>query len=357
MTEASSQIKKIARIALKGSLLLILIPCLAELAASFFLPKPTIHKLPMVKFIADPACGYRLQPDQKAYTLGSLATINRWGFRGRDWTIEKPNGVVRVAVLGSSYAFGHGVGDEEMYSAQLERILNQRPSSDGTRYEVMSFGLGGYDTGHEISVLKAYALKFRPDVVVLSFFFNDMFYIKDYGFYEKMFNEQEVHFSRFQWEIRNFMRHSRLLMRLWDNFKDRKGAHEPGEVGAAVDAYVREGVMPPAGPQGEGWRLITERLREFKELSLLHGFKPLLMIIPTHQEMLEKNLNVSYVPYLQKIGSEIGINPIVVLNELRKSAKDLNAYLIPYDFHLSAAGHQFLAQLLTGEIFKEGRNS
>lgn len=350
-------LKKILTLFLSGLFFAAVTLAAAELISHFFLPKPTVHRLPMVKFAADPDCGYRLSPNQRAYTLGSPATINQWGFRGKNWSVDKPAGTVRIAILGSSYAFGHGVGDDDMYSAQLEKMLNESSAAKTLRYEVMSFGLGGYDTGHEINVLKSYALKFKPDIVVLSFFFNDMFYIKDYGFYPEMFRQQEARFSRFQWEIRNLMRHSRLAMFLWDYIKERQGAHEPGEVNAAINAYIREGVIPPGGPQSEGWKLITERLKEFKNLSITHGFKPLIIVIPTHQEMLEKKLNVSYVPYLKNIGSEIGIPTLVALDSLKETGKDLHYYLIPYDFHLSPVGHQIIAELLKETIVSPAREA
>lgn len=320
---------------------------LAELVSRFFLPVPAIHKLPGVKFIADKDCGYIMAPKQKAYTLGSRATINQWGFRGKDWSLKKNEGTQRVAVLGSSYGFGHGVGDEEFFPAQLEAILNR--SKTDARYEVMSFGVGGYDTGHEYNVFKKYALQFEPDILVVAFFMNDLLFIKDYGFYAEMFAIQEKNFSRFQWELRNLFRHSRLLMFLWDYLKDFRG-RTPSEVEKMFNAYSVEGVMPPSGPNAEGWSYVTEKLKAINQLAKQSGMETILIVIPTHQEMLNPKANPRYVGYLEKIASEEGMGFIPVLKLFKDSGKDPWDYMIPYDFHLSKEGHRVMAEAIAEKI-------
>jgi lysophospholipase L1-like esterase len=99
--------------------------------------------------------------------------VNPLGLRGPETTLEKPPGVRRIAVLGDSIAFGYWVSDEQGFARQLERLLNEAPAATG-RVEVLNFGVPGYNLEQEIEALRAKALAFSPDLVVVLFCLNDL---------------------------------------------------------------------------------------------------------------------------------------------------------------------------------------
>jgi lysophospholipase L1-like esterase len=99
--------------------------------------------------------------------------VNAEGLRGRETTVEKPAGVRRVAVLGDSIAFGYWVSEEDGFPRQLEAMLNELGPA-GERVEVLDFGVPGYNLDQEIEALRAKALAFEPDVVVVAFCLNDL---------------------------------------------------------------------------------------------------------------------------------------------------------------------------------------
>ena len=99
--------------------------------------------------------------------------VNELGLRGPETTIEKPPGVRRIAVLGDSIAFGYWVSDAQGFARQLETLLCERPSAGG-RVEVLNFGVPGYNLEQEIEALRAKALAFSPDLVVVLFCLNDL---------------------------------------------------------------------------------------------------------------------------------------------------------------------------------------
>jgi lysophospholipase L1-like esterase len=99
--------------------------------------------------------------------------VNAAGLRGPEVAEEKPEGTLRVAVLGDSIAFGYWVADEHAFPRQLERILSDtRPG--GRRVEVLNFGVPGYNLEQSTEVLRARALRFAPDVVVVALCLNDL---------------------------------------------------------------------------------------------------------------------------------------------------------------------------------------
>ncbi|MDH3521196.1 MAG: SGNH/GDSL hydrolase family protein [Myxococcales bacterium] len=94
------------------------------------------------------------------------ARINNHGFRGADFTLEKPDGVVRVVALGASSTFGYGSRDDETYPRKLEEMLNQR-APEGTRFEVLNLGIPHATSDHILSLFLAEGLQLDPDFVIL----------------------------------------------------------------------------------------------------------------------------------------------------------------------------------------------
>lgn len=94
---------------------------------------------------------------------------NSQGFRGtKEYSVLKPAGLFRVLALGDSVTLGHGVEDEETFSAVLEQTLSQfRPT------EVINMGVSGFGTAEELIQLREVGLRYEPDLVVLAYFVND----------------------------------------------------------------------------------------------------------------------------------------------------------------------------------------
>ncbi|HYV99160.1 MAG TPA: hypothetical protein VE967_17010 [Gemmatimonadaceae bacterium] len=109
-----------------------------------------------------------LRPDVHTTFLGKPFTTNRWGFRGRDYALEKPAGVYRIALLGASDVMGWGVGDNETFGAVLEASLDSSAARSGRRVEVLNFGMSAYSLPQRAYVAQELAMKFKPDLILLS---------------------------------------------------------------------------------------------------------------------------------------------------------------------------------------------
>lgn len=110
--------------------------------------------------------GFELIPGWRGQFDQSSLTVNRWGMRDRDRTLQKPQGVVRIAVVGNSPVMGYGVNDDETFTRQLERLLNERNSVSGRSYEVLNFGVGRYWAIHRRAQIDHIVRPFEPDVIV-----------------------------------------------------------------------------------------------------------------------------------------------------------------------------------------------
>jgi D-alanyl-lipoteichoic acid acyltransferase DltB (MBOAT superfamily) len=111
--------------------------------------------------------GYDLTPNTSAEVMGKTLTTNQWGMRDQDYTLEKPPGTMRIAMMGPSFTMGSGVGDNETYDAYLEPQLNAN-AAPGRQYEVLNFGVAAYSLLHQVRMLDERVYKFHPDVVVLA---------------------------------------------------------------------------------------------------------------------------------------------------------------------------------------------
>jgi hypothetical protein len=130
------------------------------------------------RFVVDSGFGVRAnQPD--VVTRHSVpgvydvqVTTNHAGMRGkREYAIRQPAGVIRVALEGDSFIFGHGVNDEDVVSVILEDALNAEGQG---KWEVLNFGVSGFGQSEELVTYENLIRGYSPHAVVLFYFDNDI---------------------------------------------------------------------------------------------------------------------------------------------------------------------------------------
>ena len=122
----------------------------------------------------DEFCGTRLRPNLSfRYIQEGTASVqtNSHGNRDIERSTKKPDGTIRIAVLGDSYCEALQVERDQAFWAQLESRLNQKCKSENIekRFEVLNFGVSGYGTAQQLMMLRKYVWKFDPDFVILAF--------------------------------------------------------------------------------------------------------------------------------------------------------------------------------------------
>jgi lysophospholipase L1-like esterase len=117
----------------------------------------------------NPEREYKFIPGKTGWASGTETTINEHGHRGRTADLDNFHGK-RILVIGDSIAFGHGLTAAESFANQLHERLN----SSTQDYEVLNFGVPGYDTIQAVAYLEELVAEYQPDYVVLGFCLNDM---------------------------------------------------------------------------------------------------------------------------------------------------------------------------------------
>jgi lysophospholipase L1-like esterase len=118
----------------------------------------------------DPVLGYTLEPGAEGWQTKegrAYVRVNSDGLRDREREKRKAADVLRVALLGDSYAEAVQVALEDAFHAVLERRLGQCPAAAGRRVEVINFGVSGYSTAQELLTLRERVRAYEPDVVLL----------------------------------------------------------------------------------------------------------------------------------------------------------------------------------------------
>lgn len=209
-----------------------------------------------IRYIDDGYVGWRFEPSH-VYTLagGGTCTINNLGFRGaRDTEVPKPEGVVRVVVLGGSAVFCYEVDDADTWTALLEHWLQREY---GDHVEVINAGVPGYDAF--VSKMN-YLYRIRPlqpDIAVVSHTWND---VKRFHEIERgEFPDKTI--GPGPSPVRKFLRNYQLAWRVralwWKVFRDDR----------RENTYEGEGDEPAAIPEnGRAHRWVR---RNYDDLALL----------------------------------------------------------------------------------------
>jgi hypothetical protein len=126
----------------------------------------------------DREAGWQLHPHRHGWYIAdgvkSPVHITPAGTRDREHTLDKPDGVYRIAVLGDEYSEAMAVPVQKTWWWQLPRELQRCGFQPDKLPEVLNFGVGGYGTAQEYVVLETKAVRYQPDLVVLQFSPNDV---------------------------------------------------------------------------------------------------------------------------------------------------------------------------------------
>jgi len=130
----------------------------------------------------DPVLGWAKKPGHTGRHVTDeysvTETLNSNGLRGPEYPYEKPDGEYRVLVLGDSYAEGYTVEFEQTFAEVLKTRLNAagKRAPSGGSFQVINAGTGGYSTDQELLFFDREGRKYSPDLVILQFCDNDIWY-------------------------------------------------------------------------------------------------------------------------------------------------------------------------------------
>ncbi len=309
------------------------------------------------------ASGEVNQPEYKV-----TYTTNSHGLRDSEYSYEKQPGTTRIVALGDSFQFGHGVEKEEIYTEVAEEILK----SQGKKIEIINMGVPGYGQEQELHLLKTEGLKYRPDIIIVSFHTADIFdniqpnctrhvrqgYLVDnqtadertLTFQLKLFLNQNLHSYCF---AKN--RYVNLQSRKYTGRTD------------GIYGTVMESLLENETPQmKKAWTRTAILLGQLSETAKFNNATLVLVSIPAQVQADPEILGAIKRTYslepidpsqpskrLKETASTFGIEVIDLLPMLTEESKKRKLYYA-IDGHLNSQGQHEAGILLAQELSKRG---
>ncbi|MGZ4117959.1 MAG: SGNH/GDSL hydrolase family protein, partial [Bacteroidia bacterium] len=109
----------------------------------------------------------RMKPNLKIDGIDHNFQSNSFGIRDKEYSVVKPPGTTRIALLGGSYEMGSGVDNDQVFEAIVEEKLNkERVGKDHGQIEIFNFAGGGYYLLQHVELANTTIFKYHPDGVI-----------------------------------------------------------------------------------------------------------------------------------------------------------------------------------------------
>lgn len=315
----------------------------------------------------------RLSEDRGCFN--NLVRANSQGFHDLEFSYAKPEDVFRIVILGDSVVEGRQVAIEKSFHYLLEEKLN-RNFPKNKRFEVLAFGIGGNGNFRNYLYLNQYALRYKPDLIILSFLaINDL--RDDYELASQIFDKEGRVKTKLSEKEKLI---SKSVLAMWVNYKvktlkQRWGGYFKNTLPSQYDSDQLPfdfQVFLKDYPQGWNniWNVEKQILESFGQTAKNNGAEFFIISVPDLWRIYSESLprDKEYNRYLlqsdldlekpEKILQEFAqTNGISYLNSLpifkeRASTEQKMSFYWPCDGHWNETGHLWAAEAISGFLAK-----
>ncbi len=251
--------------------------------------------------------------------------------RGAEHADYAPPGVFRIVITGDSVTMGHGVAEDETYSALLERALNE--AAGRRAYEVVNLGISNLNAPAAIDRLSRVGMALHPDLIVYGATINDIEGTRYYDDFAELATAYQAHYYRF--------RHSpSFLMRaLWPRIVELETLlfRPPGSYMWILEQNYFHN--PPA------WNVVDASLARLAELGTLHGVCAHLLV---HAHLYSINFLHPLTRIYDKLGAAGVAHGLTVTQSYPyfRGRNEDDLIVSVFDRHPNANGHAIMFQAL-----------
>lgn len=237
----------------------------------------------------------------------------------------------RLLVLGDSFAFGYGVGDDETFPARLDGLL--APGG----WVVANGGVAGYDTRREYEYFRAeLEAGRRVDALVIQAFVNDPLSNSGEFRFAPVLTGPARHVIPFTGldALASYLAHSR-----------QKLFYKLGLVAEYREAEHFDCLRP--GRCQQGWAATELWMRRIAELAASRGVPVALLHLPAIEELQDDQSLEAYDRQMarQKLAAMAERFGWRFVDPMADGRLGIGHYL-PRDQHLNAEGNRLVAELL-----------
>lgn len=283
---------------------------------------------------------YSMKPGKNNWFYGTDIVINKQGFRDVDFDTKKDT--IKIMCLGDSTTFGGTVDTNSLYTNVLSRLLNKK-------YSVYNLGVDGYNTIQEAENLRINGIRYKPDIVLVTFCLNDFECECDPMIYYAV----KANFCKlniFLCKSKFYRRHIFFpILKLIESLKKENRVN-------AVEMYRKYGNTDVSDIPDEeiGIRIISDLQKE-------HNFKCYFFILPFFRNFdnylqEDENISIHLKEILQKYPN---IKYFDLKDDFINISKDPSIFITEYDIgpdfvHPNNYGNEILAQLIYKKLKEDG---
>jgi len=308
---------------------------------------PGLITVPEDRESFDDALGFEYTPLWSGYDTGAFVSINSAGWRGKEFSRTKPAGTVRILGIGDSYTYGKAVGNDEIYLAQLERMLSEQ---GGARYETINTGHDGVNTYEELRYFKKHDMMgLAPDVVVIGF---------------TVSNDAELTFWDNRKILRSKLRDKSLMLDITESdwFRGlKRNSRIAGILGAGADWANKDLITRQAfklrlktyDEGGEAWHSCRNSLMAFYDLCRENGVPLVIILFPdwtrdgrqTYADYPEE-FKAIHNKLIALFSDRSGVTVVDIVDDLTATGLSVIELSVPIDGHPNSIWHELVARKL-----------
>jgi len=311
-----------------------------------------------------------------AYTVKT----NNQGFRGDDFSSQKPSGSFRILTIGDSITDGFFVDNASMWQPAVQAKLAGQLR---VPVEVINGARGGGSIDMELSRLRQFTPRLQPDLVILTFVTNDIYEILDVPrnvLLERSRAPQAL--SATQSILRFFVVHTGLGEFSLDTYlclrsrsyrnrpKPRDTEYDDSRYAIAGGEYYQENVavflQNFGGANWDGlvlgnsfseqteaaFRNYCALLEEFAMVCKANKARFLLVYYPAYSQIYDVAAPRYINNRLASACQELGIKFFDMTDGWRGRAAHRVLHLAPVDFHMNPVGNRVFADLLADYLLQ-----
>jgi lysophospholipase L1-like esterase len=308
----------------------------------------------------NPVLGYEL----RAGAPDGDFSINDDGFRDRTFPLEKPAHSYRIAVIGDSLTYGFACPQDVTYPKQLERLLNGYAGPGDPRFEVLNFGVTGYNVTQIAERLRVLGLRYQPDLILYGYALNDL---QEFSYEKETLEDlRDEAEERFHAKIRRSTARALSGSRLFLLARHAVSAPEPspeprlwGQIDPVIAAFARgdrRGEYFRTLHASEGPRLLLDRgLAELADLAQGADSTAVMALFPIFFEEEPEGYPLRDVHRLvAQRAIALGLH-VVDLQPVFERARLRHGREVAHDpIHPSVLGHRIVAAALLWWIVDSG---
>jgi lysophospholipase L1-like esterase len=317
-----------------------------EAIARWYLPSGPRFIHPQILVQPNSRRIYEHIPNQYAFTIDKPFVTNTMGFRDDREVPANKNGEFRIFSLGDSVAVGLGVSVEHTYVRQLEKLLDHHQK----RVRVINAAVASYSTWQEVDLLKEKGIQFQPDIVLLAFYWNDL-YIKPVPIVplpKNLSGDQQDAALKYL----RLLKRSALLLFLRERTQILLLKISP-TFDWTHQEMIYEGASSPYLEQA--YTEVGTSLEEFGSLAREHAFVPILIILPIPGQVRHLDAPKYMQERIGEMAKKAGLHTLDVLPSLQRAYAANPDLFIPWDnTHFSPRGHQVMAETLQQYLLTHG---